>query len=158
METKKLITKEGLESLERSLYHAKFVDMPEVIARISEGRSHGDLSENAEYQTAKESQTQLNIKIAKLEQMIANSKVADLSNAASQNTISFGCTVTALNLDTDNEITVKIVGEYESNFNEGKISITSPLAKSMLGKKVDDEFTVTTPTSSEDYQITKIAY
>lgn len=157
-ENKKLITKEGFEELEKTLYHLKYVDMPRVIADISEGREHGDLKENAEYQTAKEEQFQLNAKIANTEMMLSTSKIKELSDIPDKTKVDFGCYVTLLNLETEINLSFRVVGEYESDFSKGKVSITSPLARAIIGKSKGDEASVKLPNGEEDYEVIDIKY
>ncbi len=138
------ITPEGYEKLKAELHRIKTVDRRQNIRDIEEAREHGDLSENAEYQYAKEKQAQIAGQIQRLEDTIARAEVID-PRKLSGNKVVFGATVVVYDQDTDEEITYKIVGPYEADSKLGLISVFSPLARALIGKEVDDEVIVNTP-------------
>lgn len=157
MNNKIPITAEGRERLLQELNQLKTIDRPIVIAAISEAREHGDLSENAEYHAAKEKQSFLEGKIQDLEDKIARSEVIDPSKL-SGDTVKFGATVDLVDLDTQNKISYKIVGEYEFELEKGTVSINSPLARALVGKKRGDFVEVGTPASTKEYKILEISF
>lgn len=149
------ITRNGYNTLHKELENLKKVIRPQVIKAIEEARAHGDLSENAEYIAAKEKQSFIEKKIHEIEQKLANSEIIDtLSN--SNDKVGFGSVVTLENLDNGGQVTYQIVGPDESDIPSGKISITSPLGKALIGKEVDDEIKVQTPGGIKNYIILKI--
>jgi transcription elongation factor GreA len=150
------ITRDGYNQLHKELENLKKVVRPQVIKAIEEARAHGDLSENAEYVAAKERQSFIEKKIYEIEQKLANSEIIDNLNLPNGK-VGFGSTVTLENLGSGGEVTYQIVGPDESNISSGKISITSPLGKALLGKEVDDEVVVQTPGGVKKYSILKIA-
>jgi len=150
------ITRDGYNQLHKELENLKKVVRPQVIKAIEEARAHGDLSENAEYVAAKERQSFVEKKIYEIEQKLANSEIIDNLNLPNGK-VGFGSTVTLENLGSGGEVTYQIVGPDESNISSGKISITSPLGKALLGKEVDDEVVVQTPGGVKKYSILKIA-
>ncbi|MDB5643119.1 MAG: greA [Hyphomicrobiales bacterium] len=147
----------GYAALEAELKRRQQEDRPRIIAAISEARSHGDLSENAEYHAAKESQSHNEGRIAELEDKISRAEVIDVSKL-SGDTIKFGATVTLIDEDTEDEKSYQIVGENEADVKEGKVSITSPIARALIGKKVGDTVEVNTPGGGKSYEVTKVAY
>jgi transcription elongation factor GreA len=147
----------GYAALEAELKRRQQEDRPRIIAAISEARSHGDLSENAEYHAAKESQSLNEGRIAELEDKIARAEVIDVSKL-SGNTIKFGATVTLIDEDTEEEKSYQIVGETEADVKEGKVSITSPIARALISKKVGDTVEVNAPGGGKSYEITAIAF
>lgn len=151
------ITPEGFKKLEEELHFLKTVERPKVINAISEARAHGDLSENAEYSAAKEKQSFLETKIQDLESKISRVQVIEISTIKSD-TVQFGATVTFVDEETDEELVYKIVSEYEADLSQKLISITSPIAKAALGKKLGDSIEVNTPKGLKYYEIAKLVY
>jgi transcription elongation factor GreA len=151
------MTAPGYAALEEELRRRQQEERPRIIAAISEARSHGDLSENAEYHAAKESQSLNEGRIAELEDKLARAEVIDVSKL-SGNTIKFGATVTLIDEDTDEEKAYQIVGESEADVKLGKVSITSPIARALISKKVGDTVEVNTPGGGKSYEITAIAF
>lgn len=151
------MTVEGHEALDAELRRLKTEERPAVIAAISEARSHGDLSENAEYHAAKERQAFIEGRIGELEDKLARAQVIEVSKLSGR-TIKFGATVTVVDEDTDGEAVYKIVGEDEADVRGGKISITSPIARAMIGKEEGDVVEVQTPGGAKSYEIVKVAW
>ena len=151
------ITHEGFEKLGAELKKLKMTDRPDIIKAISEARELGDLSENAEYHAAREKQGFIEGKIVELEDKLARSEVIDISKL-SNDTVKFGATVLIVDTETNLKNTYKIVGEYEANLDKGLISISSPIAKALIGKNKDNFIEVTTPTGIKEYSILDIEY
>jgi transcription elongation factor GreA len=151
------ITASGYIRMEAELKQLKSVDRPAIIAAISEARAHGDLSENAEYAAAKEKQSFTEGRIAELEARISRANVIDIT-MLSPDTIKFGATVTLIDDDTEEKSTYQIVGEYEADIKASQISITAPMARALIGKKVGDGVEVKTPKGSKSYEVLKIEY
>lgn len=151
------MTARGFIRLQEELKHLKSVERPAVIKAIAEAREHGDLSENAEYHAARERQSFIEGRVMELEDKISRAEVIDVSKL-SGNAVKFGATVTLADEDTDEEVTYQIVGQDESDIKAGFISITSPLARALIGKQVGDTVEVTTPGGSKSYEIVKIAF
>ena len=149
------MTAGGLTQLEEELRQRQAVDRPRIITQISEARSHGDLSENAEYHAAKEQQSLNEGRIAELEDKISRAEVIDVSKL-SGDTITFGATVTLVDEDTDEQRKFQIVGETEADSKAGKISITSPIARALIGKKKGASVEVMTPKGAKGYEVLKI--
>ncbi len=149
------MTAEGYRSLDEELKRLKTQDRPEIIAAIAEARSHGDLSENAEYHAAKERQSFIEGRLAELEDKLARAQVIDVSRM-SGSAVKFGATVRVLDEDTEEEAVYKIVGEDEADVRAGKVSITAPLARALIGKEVGDVVEVAAPGGSKSYEILKI--
>ncbi len=147
----------GYAALEAELKRRQQEDRPRIIAAISEARSHGDLSENAEYHAAKESQSHNEGRIAELEDKISRAEVIDVLKLSGE-TIKFGATVKLIDDDTEEEKTYQIVGENEADVKDGKVSITSPIARALIGKKVGDAVEVNTPGGGKSYEVTAVAY
>lgn len=147
----------GYAALEAELKRRQQEDRPRIIAAISEARSHGDLSENAEYHAAKESQSHNEGRIAELEDKISRAEVIDVSKLSGE-TIKFGAKVKLIDDDTEEEKTYQIVGENEADVKDGKVSITSPIARALIGKKVGDAVEVNTPGGGKSYEVTAVAY
>lgn len=151
------MTVEGHAALEAELKHLKTVERPEIIQAISVAREHGDLSENAEYHAAKEKQGFIEGRIKELESKLTLAQVIDVTKMSGE-TVKFGATVTIVNEDTDEESTYKIVGEDEASVKDGKISITSPIARAMISKEVGDTFEVQAPGGAKGYEILGVDY
>jgi transcription elongation factor GreA len=149
------MTAAGLTQLEEELRQRQSEDRPRIIQQISEARSHGDLSENAEYHAAKEQQSLNEGRIAELEDKISRAEIIDVSKL-SGDTITFGATVTLVDEDTDEERKFQIVGETEADAKHGKISITSPIARALIGKKRGASVEVMTPKGAKGYEVLKI--
>ena len=151
------LTKKGFLRLEQELKNLKGVERPNIIAAISEARSHGDLSENAEYSAAKEKQSFIEGRIQELEAVVSRAQVIDPAERTG-NTIYFGATVAVVDVDTDKENSYQIVGDYEADINNNKISISSPLAKALLGKEVGDEVEYMAPGGKKTFEILEVSY
>jgi transcription elongation factor GreA len=149
------ITREGLEKLRQELHTIITIDRPKNIKAIEEARSHGDLNENAEYHAAKERQSFLEAKINELEMAISRSEVIEISNEPAENII-FGSTVELKNLVSNQTVTYQLVGPYESNPEDGKISITSPLGKALIGNEEGDYIKLKTPGGVQEFEILEI--
>jgi transcription elongation factor GreA len=149
------ITKEGLERLREELRHILNVERPNNIKAIEEARSHGDLSENAEYHAAKERQSFLEGKINELETAISRSDVVEISKEPPERII-FGATVKLMNITNDQHVTYQLIGPYESDPDNGKISITSPLGKALIGKEEEDTVSIKTPRGVQEFEILEI--
>ena len=151
------MTKAGYDALQVELKDLKSRQRPEVIEAIATAREHGDLSENAEYHAAREQQSFIEGRIQELESVIGTADIIDPSTL-SGDTVKFGATVTIVDEDTEQERTVQIVGPYETDAERGKISVTSPIAKALIGKSEGDSAEVTTPGGVHTYEIEKIQY
>ena len=151
------MTTAGYSALEQELKTRQQEERPRIIQAISEARSHGDLSENAEYHAAKESQSLNEGRIAELEDKLSRAEVIDVSKL-SGTTIKFGATVDLIDDDTDEEKTFQIVGEAEADVKLGKVSITSPTARALIGKKVGDTVEVNTPGGGKSYEVVKVSF
>jgi transcription elongation factor GreA len=151
------MTAEGHKALDEELKHLKSVERPAVIAAISEAREHGDLSENAEYHAAKERQGWIEGRVQELEDKIARAQVIDTTKM-SGDTIKFGATVTVVDEDTDQESTYKIVGDDEADVKDGKISLSSPIARSMINKEVGDVVEVNAPGGVKSFEILNVEW
>ncbi len=151
------ITAEGLAKLEEELKHLRAEERPAVIRAIAEARAHGDLSENAEYHAARERQSFIEGRIAELESIIPSSEVID-SSKLSGNQVRFGARVTLIDEETEEEKTYRIVGQYEADMKTGSISLSSPLARALMGRKVGDSVEVPAPGGSRAYEITGVAF
>ncbi len=151
------ITKEGYENLVKELKRLKSVDRPANIKAIEEAIAHGDLSENAEYHSAKEKQSFLQGKIIELEDKIARAQVIDVSKICEEKVV-FGAKVKLLDLIADREVSYQIVGDTESDIKAGKISIGSPIAKALIGKCAGDEVSIKVPNGVKEFEILDIRY
>ncbi|MFM9847532.1 MAG: transcription elongation factor GreA [Hyphomicrobiaceae bacterium] len=151
------MTIEGYKTLEEELHRLKSVERPRIIQQISDAREHGDLSENAEYHAAKEAQGMNEAKVAELEDKISRAEVIDVSKL-SGDTVKFGATVTLEDEDSGEKVKYKIVGDSEANVRDGKVSISSPIARALIGKSKGDSAEVTTPKGSRSYEILKLEY
>ncbi|MBX3192094.1 MAG: transcription elongation factor GreA [Labilithrix sp.] len=157
MVEKNPITPEGAQKLRDELHHRKTVERPHITQLIAEARAHGDLSENAEYHAARERGGFNEGRIKELEDKIARAEVIDPSKLAGDK-VAFGATVKLMNTETEEEATYRIVGADESDINQGSISITSPMARSLLGKEVGDEAKVRTPAGERVYEILEVVF
>ena len=151
------MTVKGHAALETELKHLKTVERPEVIQAIAVAREHGDLSENAEYHAAKEKQGFIEGRIQELESKLSLAQVIDPTEM-SGDTVRFGATVKIVNEDTDEESTYQIVGEDEASIKNGKVSITSPIARAMISKEVGDVIEVLAPGGAKGYEILEVSF
>jgi len=151
------MTAAGYAALDEELKRIKGPERQRIIKAIAEARAHGDLSENAEYHAAKEQQSHNEGRVMELEDMISRAEVIDVA-ALSGNTVKFGATVEIVDEDTDAETTYQIVGDFEANVEEGKISISSPIARALIGKEVGDSVEVRAPGGSKSYEILGVKF
>ena len=151
------MTAAGYSTLEQELKHRQQIERPRIIQQISDARTHGDLSENAEYHAAKEAQAHNETRIAELEDKLARADVIDVSKLSGE-TVKFGATVTLVDEDTDEKRVWQIVGEPEADAKKGRISITSPLARSLIGKAKGASVEVVTPGGAKAYEVKKVEW
>jgi transcription elongation factor GreA len=151
------MTAEGYQALDAELKRLKTVERPAVIQAISEARAHGDLSENAEYHAAKERQAFIETRVAEIEDKVARAQVIDVSKLGGKQ-VKFGATVSLIDEDTGEKPKYKIVGEDESDVKAGKISITSPIARALIGKEEGDVVEVMAPGGARSYEIVKVKF
>ena len=151
------MTVAGHAALEVELKRRQQQERPRIIQAIAEARSHGDLSENAEYHSAKEAQSHNEGRIAELEDKLSRSEVIDVTKLSGK-TVMFGATVTMIDEDTEEKKVYQIVGESEADVKSGRVSITSPTARALIGKKVGDTVEVNTPGGGKSYEILKVAF
>jgi transcription elongation factor GreA len=147
----------GFVALEAELKRRQQVERPRIVEAIAEARSHGDLSENAEYHAAKETQSHNEGRIAELEDKLARADIIDVTKLSGE-TVKFGATVTLIDDDTESEKRYQIVGDMEADVKLGKISISSPISRALIGKKVGDAVEVNTPGGGKSYEILKIDF
>ena len=152
------MTKEGFDSLQAELKQLKTVERPQVTQDIAEARSHGDLKENAEYHAAREKQSFIEGRIVDVESKLSLCQVIDVTTIPNNGKVIFGSTVTICHQDTDEEMRYKIVGEDEADIKQHKISVSSPIARALVGKHVDDEAVVQTPEGEVHYDIIAVDY
>jgi transcription elongation factor GreA len=151
------MTPEGLARLEDELRRLKNDERPAVIRAIAEAREHGDLSENAEYHAARERQGFIEGRVAELEDILSRAEAIDASKL-SGDVVRFGATVMLADLDTDEEVNYRVVGSHEADIGQGRISITSPLGRALIGKTIGDTVEVSTPRGSKAYEVVKVSY
>ena len=151
------ISREGMNKLELELKNLRNVERVNVIKSIAEARAHGDLSENAEYHAAREKQGFIEAKIFELEDKISRAEIIDVAQVRGEE-VKYGASIKLFDEDKDNEIVYKIVSEYEADVSKGLISITSPLAKALIGKKVKESLEFNTPKGMKYYQIISVDY
>jgi transcription elongation factor GreA len=149
------ITREGLNRIKKELEHIRRIERPQNVRAIEEARAHGDLSENAEYHAAKERQSFIEGRITELECDIGKAEVIDLDDSPSDRVV-FGKTVLICNIVTDEEIRYQVLGPYESEPENGRISVHSPLGQALIGKEVGDEIRVKTPGGVQEFEILEI--
>ncbi len=149
------MTAEGHAAMLDEIRHLKSVERPRIIRAIEEARSHGDLSENAEYHAAKEQQGWAEARVAELEDKISRADVIDISKLSGE-TVMFGARVTLIDEDSEQEAAYQIVGEFEADVKKGKISVASPIARAIIGKKMGDSVEVATPGGGKSYEILKV--
>lgn len=152
------MTQQGAEKLKKELSELKSVRRPTIIKAISEARALGDLKENAEYHAAKEEQGLIEGRIRHLESTLSHAQIIDVKQFTNQGKVIFGATVTLLNIEDNKEVTYQIVGEDESDLKEAKISLSSPISRSMMGKEIGDVINVQTPGGVVEYEITRVEY
>ncbi len=152
------MTATGASALRRELEELKNVTRPEIVASIAEAREHGDLKENAEYHAAREQQGFCEGRIQDIEAKLSNAQIIDISKIANNGKVIFGTTVTIVNVDTDEEVTYKIVGDDEADIKLNLISVSSPIARGLIGKMLDDEISIQTPGGTIDYEIINVQY
>ncbi|ULJ59652.1 transcription elongation factor GreA [Wielerella bovis] len=152
------LTIRGAETLKAELQQLKSVARPEIIAAIAEARSHGDLSENAEYEAAKEKQGFIEGRIAELESKLSHAQIIDPKEIHAEGRIVFGATVTVLDLETDEETTYQVVGDDEADIKEKRIAVSSPIARALIGKEEGDVAEVQAPSGMREYEILTVEY
>ena len=152
------MTKGGLVRLKEELKRLKAVERPKIVKEIAEARAHGDLSENAEYHAAKEKQSHIEGRIIQVETWIASAEVIDVSKHAGSDRVIFGATVTLEDGESGDQVKYRIVGELEADLKQGKISVTSPIARALIGRSEGDTVTVRTPGGSKEYEIQSVEY
>jgi transcription elongation factor GreA len=152
------MTAGGFAALEAELKDRQQVQRQRIIAAIAEARAHGDLSENAEYHAAKESQALNEGRIQELESLIGRADIIDIAKLAGGDTIKFGATVQLIDDDTEEKKSYQIVGEPESDVRSGKVSVGSPIARALIGKKVGDSVQVNTPGGGKSYEVVSVEF
>ena len=152
------MTANGMITLRTELEKLKTKDRPQIAKAIGEARAHGDLKENAEYHAAKETQGLIEARIRDIESKISNAQIIDVKKLTQNGIVVFGTTAHVVNLDTDEENVYQLVGDDEANIKENKISINSPIARALVGKKVGDATMATVPTGVLELEVTKIEY
>jgi transcription elongation factor GreA len=151
------MTAAGYTALEVEIKHLKGTERPAVIKAIAEARQHGDLSENAEYHSAKERQSFIEGRVMELEDKLSRAQVIDVSKLSGK-VVKFGATVTLIDEDTEQKAKYQIVGDLEADFAKGRISISSPLARALIGKTTGDTVEVNTPSGGRSYEVTKVEF
>jgi transcription elongation factor GreA len=151
------MTAEGHAAMMDEVKHLKTVERPRIIKAIEEARSHGDLSENAEYHAAKEQQGWTEARVAELEDKLSRAEIIDISKL-SGDTVKFGAKVTLIDEETDDETSYQIVGEFEADVKKGKISVSSPIARAIIGKRIGDSVEVSTPGGGKSYEIADVSW
>src|SRR5438105_6687002 len=151
------MTEAGHSAMMDEIKHLKAIERPRIIRAIEEARTHGDLSENAEYHAAKEQQGWLEARVAELEDKISRADIIDISKLSGE-TVKFGAKVTLVDEETDEKSAYQIVGEFEADVKKGLISVTSPIARALIGKRKGDSVEVNTPGGGKSYEILKVRY
>ena len=152
------LTAKGAQKLREQLNKLKTVDRPRVIEAIAEARAHGDLSENAEYHAAREQQGFIEGRINTLESVLADAQIIDVATIKADGRIVFGATVDLLNMQTDKEVTYQIVGEEEADIDAGLISVSSPIARALIGREEGEQVNVNAPGGVIEYEILEVRY
>lgn len=152
------MTVEGEAALRDELNQLKSVERPRIVKAIAEAREHGDLKENAEYHAAREQQGFCEGRIQEIEGKLSGAQVIDITSIAHTGKVIFGVTVTVINCETDETLTYKIVGEDEADVKSGRISVTSPIARALVGKFEGDEVLVRTPSGEVEYEIDQVQH
>ena len=158
MSTKFPMTNQGAERLALELEDLKKVQRPRIVNAIAEARAHGDLKENAEYSAAREQQSFCEGRIQDIEAKLSNAQIIDITKLPNSGKVIFGATVTILNLDTEEEVTYRIVGDDEADIKNNLISVNSPIARGLIGKAADDVVNITTPKGVVEFEITAVQY
>lgn len=156
--TKYPMTVEGADALQKELDHRKKVERPAIVQAIAEAREHGDLKENAEYHAAREQQGFCEGRIQDIEGKLSNAQVIDISILPKGDKVIFGVTVDIVNIETDESVTYKIVGDDEADVKSHKISVNSPIARALIGKRVGDEVLVKTPGGEIEFEVEQVKY
>ncbi|GLS26860.1 transcription elongation factor GreA [Marinibactrum halimedae] len=156
--TKYPMTVEGAQALEAELEKLKKVERPRIVEAIAEAREHGDLKENAEYHAAREQQSFCEGRIQEIEGKLSNAQVIDVTKMPESDKVIFGVTVDIVNVDTDETVTYKIVGDDEADVKQNKISVNSPIARGLIGKEVGDVAVIHTPGGEVEYEIDEVKY
>ena len=152
------LTKDGEILIKEKLSNLKFIERPKISEAIAEARAHGDLKENAEYHAAKELQGLIESKINEIENALGNAQVIDVKDIPETGRVVFGSTIKIYDIDNDKEVIFKIVGNLESDPDKGEISIDTPIAKGLVGKFVEDEITIETPSGKLNYEILDVKH
>ncbi len=148
----------GAAQLRKELDHLKFERRPKIAEAIGEARELGDLKENAEYHAAREEQGLCEARVRDIEGKLSHAQIIDVTTMANNGRVIFGSTVTILNVDTEEEVTYRIVGEDEANIRENLLSVSSPIARGLIGKNLDDEISIVTPGGTNDFEVIKVEY
>lgn len=152
------MTVEGAQRLRDELQELKTVKRPAIVLAIAEARAHGDLKENAEYHAAREQQGFCEGRIQDIEAKLSNAQIIDITKLPNNGKVIFGSTVTILNLDTEEEVTYRIVGDDEADIKNYRISVNSPIARGLIGKAEEDVVTINTPAGMVEFEITQVQY
>jgi len=152
------LTRRGAEKLREELERLKNVERPRVIQAIAEAREHGDLKENAEYHAAREQQSFIEGRIQEIEAKLSNAQIIDVTQMENTGKVIFGATVVLADEDTGEEVTYQIVGDDEADIKEGRISVSSPIARALIGKEEGDVATVAAPGGEKEYEIVEVRY
>jgi transcription elongation factor GreA len=152
------MTQSGAKALQEELNQLKNEKRPQIITAISEARAHGDLKENAEYHAAKEMQSFIEGRIKEIENKISNAQIIDVTAMPNNGKVIFGATVHLLNLQSDEKIIYQIVGDDEADVKASKVSVSSPIARALIGKQAGDEVNVQTPAGLVEYEVVKVEY
>ena len=152
------MTISGAQQLREELEHLKFERRPKITDAIAQARELGDLKENAEYHAAREEQGLCEARIRRIEENLSNVQIIDVTKMSNTGRVIFGATITILNLDTDEELTYKIVGDDEADIKQNLISVNSPIARGLIGKQLNDEVAIQTPAGEIEYEIMNVEY
>ncbi len=152
------MTVAGAEALQKELDHRKKVERPAIVQAIAEAREHGDLKENAEYHAAREQQGFCEGRIQDIEGKLSNAQIIDIKKLPAGEKVIFGTTVDIVNVETDESLTYKIVGDDEADVKQGMISVNSPIARALIGKSIGDDVVVRTPGGDVEYEIDDVRY
>ena len=152
------ITVAGAEKLREELKQLKNIDRPRITKAIAEARAHGDLKENAEYHAAKEEQGLSEARIRDIEAKLSNAQIIDILSMPKSDKVIFGVTVVLYDIDADNQVRYKIVGDDEADISAGMLSVSAPIARSIIGKREGDEVEVMTPSGPKAYEIVEVLY
>ncbi len=152
------LTSTGADDLRDELHHCKTVKRPAVIQAIAEARAHGDLKENAEYHAAKEQQSFIEGRIAAIEDVLSRAQIIEVAALDAGGRVVFGATVELVNIDTDEEVVYQVVGDMEADIKAHRISISSPIARALIGKSEGDTATVHAPSGEKTYEILEVKY